>query len=456
VVQSVVRPQYELQATQMLALPAPAPMQYETIQMAPQQISYSQQISYAPQQISYAPQQQISYEYFQMPAQQIQYAPQQLQMHYEMVQMPPPMQYIELPPQVTYIQAPAQQVQYIQSAPLPLPAPIPAPAPETRVETRVETKIVEVKVKDESQTLRITELEKELQRYEALLVSARESEASLRMEISELRVQINVTHDSSLKLELTRFEGLYAEAQRRITIFESERTSFMERITFLEGSLRSSEERVRFLEAELAALRLRFEARAETHSRTSVHETYKVKTFEMAAKLALMDGTDDGMYNGLPIEIEGMGLYKELKAAGHVSKTTESSGKVTSSTTSTGTYKVQNFELAEKLSKMDGTDDGKYNGLPIEVVGLGLYSDLVASGYRGSSSASKTTTTTSGYSSPGASLGGSTTTSQTYKVANMDIAARLSKMNSSDDGTYKGLPIEVQGMGLYSELRAKK
>lgn len=26
-------------------------------------------------------------------------------------------------------------------------------------------------------------------------------------------------------------------------------------------------------------------------------------SFEIAAKLAVMDGTDDGMYNGLPIEV---------------------------------------------------------------------------------------------------------------------------------------------------------
>lgn len=36
-------------------------------------------------------------------------------------------------------------------------------------------------------------------------------------------------------------------------------------------------------------------------------------------------------------------------------------------TTTSETYKVSSFEMAEKLSKMDGTDDGKYNGLPIEV-----------------------------------------------------------------------------------------
>jgi hypothetical protein len=45
-------------------------------------------------------------------------------------------------------------------------------------------------------------------------------------------------------------------------------------------------------------------------------------------------------------------------------------------------YKVQTFEMAEKLSKMDGNDDGKYNGMPIEVAGEGFYSDLVRSGRR--------------------------------------------------------------------------
>ena len=38
-------------------------------------------------------------------------------------------------------------------------------------------------------------------------------------------------------------------------------------------------------------------------------------------------------------------------------------------------------------------------------------------------------------------------------MANMSIAASISKMGGADDGTYKGLPIEVQGIGLYSDLR---
>lgn len=73
-------------------------------------------------------------------------------------------------------------------------------------------------------------------------------------------------------------------------------------------------------------------------------------------------------------------------------------------TTTSETYKVSSFEMAEKLSKMDGTDDGKYNGLPIEVffsiglkfekslclqiAGQGLYLDLVRQGRRSSAGAS--------------------------------------------------------------------
>lgn len=50
-------------------------------------------------------------------------------------------------------------------------------------------------------------------------------------------------------------------------------------------------------------MRTKLSAKVEQRSTTNVHETYKVKTFELAAKLAVMDGTDDGLYNGLPIEV---------------------------------------------------------------------------------------------------------------------------------------------------------
>ncbi len=33
----------------------------------------------------------------------------------------------------------------------------------------------------------------------------------------------------------------------------------------------------------------------------------------------------------------------------------------------TPTYAVQTMEMAAKLAKMSGTNDGRYNGLPIEV-----------------------------------------------------------------------------------------
>jgi len=83
-----------------------------------------------------------------------------------------------------------------------------------------------------------------------------------------------------------------------------------------------------------------------------------------------MDGTDDGMYNGLPIEVEGEGLYRDMVARGRRPRDNVSlTGRPASVTTTSETYKVTSFEMAEKMSKMDGTDDGKYNGLPIEIAG---------------------------------------------------------------------------------------
>eukprot|EP00667_Euglena_gracilis_P007961 EG_transcript_8056 len=204
--------------------------------------------------------------------------------------------------------------------------------------------------------------------------------------------------------------------------------------------------RLRQLEGEVAHLRSRLESKTELHSRTNIHETYKVKTFEMAAKLAVMDGTDDGMYNGLPIEVEGEGLYRDLVAKGRRPRENVSlTGRPSSQTTTSETYKVQTFEMAEKLSKMDGTDDGKYNGLPIEVAGEGLYTDLVRRGRRSSG----------GVTSIGGGQVSSVAGGQTYKVSNLEMAAKISKMGGADDGTYKGLPIEVQGLGLYRDIRGR-
>ncbi len=85
------------------------------------------------------------------------------------------------------------------------------------------------------------------------------------------------------------------------------------------------------------------------------------------------------------------------------------------------------------------------------MAGEGLYTDLVRKGRRSTNSASQST---SRVISQGASnTTSSVTGGQTYKVSNMEMAAKISKMGGADDGTYKGLPIEVQGMGLYRELR---
>lgn len=51
------------------------------------------------------------------------------------------------------------------------------------------------------------------------------------------------------------------------------------------------EARIASLELEIRNLRAQLSAKVELRSQTNVKETYKVSTFEMAAKLAKMDGT---------------------------------------------------------------------------------------------------------------------------------------------------------------------
>ena len=67
---------------------------------------------------------------------------------------------------------------------------------------------------------------------------------------------------------------------------------------------------IKQLEAEIAELKMRLTKAEATATRRAsltqsqrVTETYKVKTFDLAAKLAKADGSDDGLYNGLPIEV---------------------------------------------------------------------------------------------------------------------------------------------------------
>ena len=43
---------------------------------------------------------------------------------------------------------------------------------------------------------------------------------------------------------------------------------------------------------------------------------------------------------------------------------------------------VDTFEMAEKLAKMDGTDDGMYNDLPIEVCPAGVNLNLLGKLFR--------------------------------------------------------------------------
>jgi hypothetical protein len=253
-------------------------------------------------------------------------------------------------------------------------------------------------------------MEREARRLEALLSAAKDTEGQLRMELAEMTGRAQ------------RADQLAARLQQ--------------------------------MESEMALMRSSINERKEVHSRTDVRETYKVKTFEMAAKLAEMDGTDDGLYNGLPIEVDGQGLYRDLVASGRRPRQNVSlSGRPLSIPTVTQTYKVHTMEMADRMARADGTHSGTYNGIPIEVVGEGLYQDLTTRGRRytpgsasGHAAAPRSTTP---------SITASRSALQTYKVPTLEMAARVSRMGT-DDGTYKGLPIEVEGVGLYRDIRQKR
>lgn len=296
----------------------------------------------------------------------------------------------------------------------------------------------------------------ELSAYEVRLREAQEQIFVLNQQITQIQIEFQT--------ERVQFQEQISNFTLQITVIERERDDARKELAFFEARLRETEERlaaamkriaeleayIASLEFEINNLRTRLQTKTELHSQTNVKETYKVKTFEMAAKLAIMDGTDDGMFNGLPIEIEGEGLYKELVAAGRRPKTTATNNS--SVTTTSQTYKVQSFEVAERLAKMGGSNDGMYNGLPIEVVGEGLYSDLIKSGRFASSASVTASRVTSG--ATGAAGGTTTTTTgETYLVETVEIAESLCKMGGGSDCTYKGLAIEVKGKGLYRNIR---
>eukprot|EP00669_Euglena_mutabilis_P011643 TRINITY_DN6259_c0_g1_i1.p1 TRINITY_DN6259_c0_g1~~TRINITY_DN6259_c0_g1_i1.p1 ORF type:complete len:243 (-),score=61.35 TRINITY_DN6259_c0_g1_i1:19-747(-) len=136
------------------------------------------------------------------------------------------------------------------------------------------------------------------------------------------------------ELERVQLKDQLFAAQNQLSACEKQRIEFTNKVSSLEGKLREAESklsmaeariptlqsRIQALEVELANLQARLNTKPELHSSSRTTETYKVKSFELAAKLAKMDGTDDGLYNGLPIEVEGEGLYRDLVARGRTPK----------------------------------------------------------------------------------------------------------------------------------------
>jgi hypothetical protein len=339
---------------------------------------------------------------------------------------PPPLQ-IDPPPEPKVVY---QQPTVADKQPEQPPAPCPPP------DTNCQQLLAEAQQ-------RIAELERQVAIH-------RKKESRLKSDVKALNLRIqNMTQqhqqdgcisDERLQSALKQMAGVEAqrdEAFQRCSHFDLQMKQYEERFTSMSAYIQQ-------LEGQIGALQAQSQTRRSSMtSSRAVSSTYKVKNFEMAAKLAASDGTDDGLYNGLPIEVEGEGLYRDLVKAGrrpHSQAPPSMQTRPTSSIATSETYKVNTIETAQKLALMDGTDDGMYNGLPIEVAGQGLYRDLVRAGH------------TSHASVPTISVG-SVSSQTTYKVSSMKQAAKVSKLGPADDGTYKGIPIEVIGLGLYSQLR---
>eukprot|EP00667_Euglena_gracilis_P003135 EG_transcript_3145 len=288
----------------------------------------------------------------------------------------------------------------------------------------------------------------ELRRLEAKLQETTEQLAAANQRLKDAEARFAQERSAlqndvfNLQKALAQLEAERDEARREAAMWQSRAQELDAHLDGAKQHIANLEGRLRDLEQEVRTLRTQLKATVQVHSQTSVKETYKVKTFEMAAKLAVMDGTDDGMYNGLPIEVEGEGLYRDLVAQG---RRPQADRERRPSISKRETYKVTSFEMADRLAKSDGSGLGIYQGLPIEVTGEGLYLDLVRAGRRSAEPSSPTIVSTTSAAAAG----------QTYVVNSVDAAATLSRMGPNDDGTYKGMLIEVKGQGLYRNLRAR-
>eukprot|EP00668_Euglena_longa_P016617 GGOE01020899.1.p1 GENE.GGOE01020899.1~~GGOE01020899.1.p1 ORF type:complete len:880 (-),score=315.27 GGOE01020899.1:165-2804(-) len=228
-----------------------------------------------------------------------------------------------------------------------------------------------------------------LQEVEGLLTTASEK-ASLSLRSFEGERIVFTEKLNALQIRVTGLERERDEARKEVSFWQMRTQEGEIKFQASQERIRQLEAQVRELELEIRNLRVQLQARVQVHSQTNVKETYKVKTFEMAAKLAVMDGTDDGMYNDLPIEVEGEGLYRDLVAKGRRPLSGSAAPAATRSPTSSmglssntslgsptqGNYLVASMEVAATLSRMNPSDDGTYKGLPIEVKGRGLYRDL--------------------------------------------------------------------------------
>eukprot|EP00667_Euglena_gracilis_P022580 EG_transcript_25188 len=92
-----------------------------------------------------------------------------------------------------------------------------------------------------------------------------------------------------------------------------------------------------------------------------------VQSLQEARELETLGGTHDGRYQGQPILIDGVGRFARAPGAGGAAEA------------GAERIVVGSVAEAEALDQKDGAVDGRYFGVAIEIEGVGLYPRLRAS-----------------------------------------------------------------------------
>lgn len=183
-------------------------------------------------------------------------------------------------------------------------------------------------------------------------------------------------------------------------------------------------------------LQSNFQSNVQAQAASKSNEYYRVDNEEMRRKIDLLDGVEDGKYNGAEIRVSGSGSQFGGGFAAASGSQFGAGFAATSQTTTSRQqggqeyYRVSDEAMRRKLDLMDGVEDGKFNNAEIRVGGV--------SQSGGFSQSATTTRVISGGSS-------SSRSNEYYRVNDEAMKHKLDMMDGVQDGKLRGAEIRVSG-----------